>query len=179
MDVVRICRGSLSDIRRFSEESFQADALSSGEASGSLSAQKLAELSAFCEAKYALPDNSQNTAEVISCMHKESEHLRGLANRCIAIFESALFILREYVRAARGTVRGEPDFDLDADLKTNKNSGKRPMTVGEAQSLLEQAKEVLLPLCKEIDVAGTTSWGSKDPSFCKQLSRQIRAYIGR
>lgn len=176
MDVVRICRASLLDIRRFSEESLQASALASGDGAGSLTAQKLAEYTAFCEAKYGPLDGTP--ASTVGCMTKEAEYLRGQSNRCISIFESALFILREYMRAARGAVRGEPDFDVDADVEGEERERHR-MTASEGQMLIEQAKDDILPLCREIDASGIVSWGSKDAGFCKQLSRQIRAYIGQ
>lgn len=179
-DVYHVTRAALEDVRRFSEESVQAKSFSSTDSVSTVTAQKKEELIAFCVEKREIGDGERSAAIVAECMMQESEELRHLANRCISIFESGLFILREYLRNARGGVRGDPDYD-----SANKGLGSEvdgiskssTMSAVEGRILLEQAKRLLLPLCKEIDAQGTALWGSKDPSFCKQLSRQMRAYI--
>ncbi len=185
-DVFRVCKAAMVDIRRFADESVQAKTVAEGDALSSVSNMKRKELIDLCEVKYGLvmsEDTNALNAAIIECVEKEAEEMRRLANQCISIFEGALFLLRDYVRYAKSAALGQSLVEVREARGGAGGSERvtRPplMSAATGHALIEEAREVLLPLCKEVDSIGMAMWGSKDASFCKQLSRQIRSCVLR
>ena len=182
-DVLKICKAALIDIRRFADESVEAKAFAESDALMSVSNRKRQQLIDLCEVKYGvmmISDDSVNNATIIECVLKEAEEMRRIANMCMTIFEGALFMLRDYVRYAKSAKLGEPVVEIRETASASERVTRPPlMNAAKGHALIEEAKEVLLPLCKEVDSIGMAMWGSKDISFCKQLSRQIRSCVLR
>lgn len=178
-EVARICSTALSEMQRSAEESMQIDTRVAGETGSSISSRRISELAAFCQEEYGIESGVLNGRIVIECLKKSSAKARAHADRCLNIFESTLFMLREYVRTAREAMDGKigPKQGLLEEDNSERGVG---FDLDVAESLLSDAKKQLVPICKEVEGLAGGVWGDRDSSFCKQLCRQIRtACTGR
>lgn len=171
-DILRIARAALDSMSFHAEESIQLGDFVAEESPESLSSQQLASINSFCLEELDLGggDEDRIAAEVaFGCLRDAASHSRQQADACVTILESALFILREYTSAASETLRGH-------DARTAAGD-ECPMTVSDAEFLLEDAKKLLLPLCRDLDALSGAVWGKQDSSFSRQLGRQIRTNL--
>lgn len=166
-DVLWIARTAIDAMQHSAEESIRLISMVADEGSTALSARKLAELSPFCREELDLQDDEPVTGRMaLSCLRSAAQVSRVQADACVAIVESALYILREYTNAAGEAVRGN-----------TYGAEECPLSVRDAELLIDDAQTVLLPLCQEIDALSVAMWGREDPSFSRQLGRQIRTNI--
>lgn len=178
-EVARICSTTLNEMRRSAEESMQIDTRVAGETGSSISSRRISELAAFCQEEYGIESGVLNGRIVIECLKKSSAKARAHADRCLSIFESTLFILREYVRTARETMDGKVEAKQGLLGEGHTERGGE-IDLDMAELLLSDAKKQLVPICKEVEGLAGGVWGDRDSSFCKQLCRQIRtACTGR
>lgn len=175
-DIVRICRAGIEEMRRSAEESMQMDTRIAGESGSSISSRRVNELTGYCQEEYGIEASRLNGEMVIECLRKSSGGAREHADVCIGIVEGTLFILREYVRSGREAMKGEVGeawrrrrSEVERD-----NGGSEALGREEGERLVNDAKRVVVPICKEVEGLAGGVWGSKDGSFCKQLCRQIR-----
>lgn len=179
-EIVRICRAALSETQRSAEESMQIDTRLAGETGTSISSRRVSKLSDFCREEFGIEQDALNGQMVIECLKKTSSASRKHTDTCISIFEGCLFILREYVRTARETVRGNVPLSRSTGLFDNGEGDGVTISFADSEALLSDGKNVLVPICKGVEALAGGVWGSKDASFCKQLCRQIRtACTGR
>lgn len=178
-EVVRICGTALSEMQRSAEESMQMDTRMAGETASSISSRRISELASFCQEEFGIESGVLNGQIVIGCLKRSSAVARAHADRCLSIFESTLFILREYVRTARETMEGKLRIrpDMQGEDGMDRSVG---FDLEVAEALLSDAKRQLVPICKQVEGLAGGVWGERDSSFCKQLCRQIRtACTGR
>lgn len=172
-EIVRICRVAVTETKRSAEESMQMDTRIAGETGTSISSRRVNNLAAFCREEFGIEADALNGRVVIECMRKASQGLRNYTDTCISIFEGCLFILREYIRTARETVRGTLPLSMRMGMLDDDEDAV-VMSYADSEALLGDAKVIVVPICKEVEGLAGGVWGSKDSSFCKQLCRQIR-----
>jgi hypothetical protein len=169
-DILRIARAALDAMHHGAEESMRLMSTVSEETPTSVPSRRLAELSRYCMEELDIAEEEQVTGEaVLSCLRDAAVAARQQADSCVVVLESALFVLREYTSAATEALRGK-NYGVHAGEQC-------PLTVRDAELLMDDAKSVLAPLCRDIDALSTTVWGRQDPSFSRQLSRQIRTNL--
>lgn len=167
-NVARISRAALAELRRSAEEhSRLVSAL--GENSESLAPSRVASLAAFCGEELCIPASDVTSDIAWQCIREAATKARTLADKCVTILEHSLYILREYTFAASQVLRTPPNVPGLSDSLS--------MSLESAELALDGSRTSLLPLCREIDDLPSTIWGSRDPSFCRQVSRQIRTNV--
>jgi hypothetical protein len=169
-DILRMAHAALDEMRRSADESVRLSSAFAGETSTSISAQDLTEIAEFCSEDMGITPELVTGEIGMKCMREAARSARELADSCGIALESSMYILREYIAAAssRSSRSSGEHRKLDADAF---------LTVKEANSLVEDAQTLLLPLCKEVDAMQNSVWGRMDPSFCRQLCRQIRTNV--
>lgn len=188
-EVVRICKTMLREVQWAGEECMRLESRMAGDFGTSLSSQRVAEMAEYCQEMHGVERANLSGRVAMTCLREAVGISRKHGDRCISVFESGLFILREYTRAARETVRGRPATHLSMSqgmvsmmdgTGTHGSDAEAQMSVREAEDLLNEAKDALLPVCNDVEGLPDGAWCGKDASFCKQVCRQIRtACTGR
>eukprot|EP00177_Eucheuma_denticulatum_P003911 GFKZ01007069.1.p1 GENE.GFKZ01007069.1~~GFKZ01007069.1.p1 ORF type:complete len:2092 (-),score=282.02 GFKZ01007069.1:470-6658(-) len=175
-NIVRICRAGIEEMRRSAEESMQMDTRIAGETGSSISSRRVNELSGFCQEEYGIEASRLNGEKVIDCLKKSSGGAREHADVCIGIVEGTLFILREYVRSGRDATRGEVGESWRKVRSEMEGDDRGVQALGreEGERLVNDARKMVVPICKEVEGLAGGVWGTKDGGFCRQLCRQIR-----
>lgn len=169
-DILRIARASLDTIQYSAKESMRLIATVADETPASIPSRRLSEVSDYCMEELDLADEDQLTGDaMLACLREAAAGSRRDADACVSILESTLYILREYTNAANEALRGNSHVTQTAEGLA--------LSVRDAEVLREEAADSVLPLCREIDTMSVSVWGRQDPSFCRQLSRQIRTNL--
>lgn len=169
-DIRRIARASLDTIQHCAKESIRLIGTAADETPASIPSRRLSEFSDYCMEELDLTDEEQLTGDaMLVCLREAAAGSRRAADSCVSVLESTLYILREYTNAASETLRGSN--------YTTHSAERLALSVRDAEALREEANESVMPLCREIDTMSASVWGHQDPSFCRQLCRQIRTNL--
>jgi hypothetical protein len=169
-EILRIAQASLATMQTSAEESMRLLATVADETQASIPSRRFSELMDYCMEELDIDDEEHVTSEtVLACLREAAAASRRDADACVALLESALYILREYTNAASEVLRSS-NYSV-------RHTQDWPLSVRDAELLLEEATTVLMPFCGDVDSLSTTVWGRQDPSFCRQLGRQIRTNL--
>eukprot|EP00172_Hildenbrandia_rubra_P000349 Plantae.Rhodophyta-Hildenbrandia_rubra.ctg1163.p1 GENE.Plantae.Rhodophyta-Hildenbrandia_rubra.ctg1163~~Plantae.Rhodophyta-Hildenbrandia_rubra.ctg1163.p1 ORF type:complete len:1351 (-),score=222.06 Plantae.Rhodophyta-Hildenbrandia_rubra.ctg1163:3954-8006(-) len=166
LDILRISSASLTEARRNTEEAVRVLSLADGDALAARSPKQLKDIRVYCCEEFGYSAEEMDGDVLLSCLKRCSEQARDLGESCLYIMESSLFILKEFAAMARQAVTGK-SYKEGYVLRRQ-----------EAEELLQEAKQSLLPLCRFVDALPEGVWGEHDSSFAKQLGRRIRTSVG-
>lgn len=185
-DVVRICNVMIREAERAAEESMQIESKLAGDGGASYATLQLNDLSDYYFEEHGIERESLTTRIAMECLKDASSASKRHGTVCISVFESGLFVIREFICMAKDIVRGRFDhtdrrlsFSSPTPAETprsavTQNDATEVMSVIEAEQLLEKCKQAVLPLCAEIEGLADSVWCGKSSSFSKQVCRQIR-----
>ncbi|PXF44746.1 hypothetical protein BWQ96_05505 [Gracilariopsis chorda] len=176
-DVLRLCKASLQEFQRSTSESIVMERSAAGDTGSALSTKKLQVISAFCREQYKVDAEPNKPLVMQECLKKAVAVADEHSDVCFRSFESCLLVLREYIRCAQETSQGRTRRDQAPSGiggKEDTDLSSPGMGFEEAQRLLEDAAGTIVPLCKDIEGLQDNAWSGRDPSFAKQVCRQIR-----
>lgn len=188
-DVVRICKTMIREAERLAEESLRIESRLTDENGASINSERLNEIGEYCFEEHGIGRELLTTRAAASCLKAAGSEARRLGAICVSVFESSLFIIREFVCVARETMKGRR-LMRSGRLSFGSSSGvvvaggvrdsgsgvegREQMSVVQAERLLNDAEKIVVPLCKEVERLADGVWCGKTSSFSKQVCRQIR-----
>lgn len=175
-DILRICTVMIEEAERTVKECKRLETRSTSVVGGG-NIQAISEIANYCAEEHGIEEENLNPRLAASCLKDAQAACTRHGCICISVIESALLILREFLIIAREIVRGRPVqqmHNFPSESRETDAPGMEKFTVGQADLLLRNGVQTLVPLCNHIEGLPDEVWFHKSSSFSKQVCRQIR-----
>lgn len=172
-DVLRICKVMIEEIERTINECRRIDARATAVIGGG-NIQAISDIARYCAEEHGIKEEKLSFKTAALCLKDASEASKRHGSVCVTVLESSLLLIRDYVVAARKTIRGYSVHVHNAPTESFGDNTSEGMSVADADQLLQDGVKVVVPLCNLIDAWSEDMWFEKSSSFSKQVCRQIR-----